>query len=1117
VATTFEEKSRIGKVRENLSMIFPANRDRYKAQVRTNFLKDIATGDITKNLGNQLLYQGYGYTDMYAYHPKDIYVPREKLSFRRRDQIYKDCAILRVVIDKVTKEIHRKGLQISKSFVRKCRRIAIEPCMSPIHRLRAKKGKNPVDKSCTICPNPDVPLGQDGCEEEYQTNQKRCIECGFPTRDPEIEQKRMIRRLLKEYVNEADQTLLQVMTHIAMDVEIHDNAFLVNEFTYVYENPEVDTKPSYKIWKQTYRGNPQRIRPVISINGILGGNLFTCIKHRETHVDVPKENRPYAMYCEVNMNPDTNSNPIICGEPLQQVTYAQIRDEGANMEVQWNYIEGEIQHIKKYFPAGAMGVSLIDSLYYVVLQVIGMEKWVAEYYLKMRMFKGFITTPNNLAGEAQSVQDMFATEFSKWRRDPYYIPIFAIPPDATTSIQHNRIDDSPQELQFTQQRQEARQQIANAYGVSNVWMNDTSTGAGLNNEGIDMAITNRHIAWGQTVLVEQALKPMCASILNVDKLGELEYFIDYNIHEEQDLMAEKQRRATDLANASMAQQIGAYVYINSDNEFVIAAPKEGQPLEPLARTMQRRNYQNVQGMSEQGLPYERRAQSKAVEGAPNEPRIQGSGLTVKSLEKEGGAHAEGTYTTSTPGLYQPRYGPKEDEEEKSIESVQECVERKIPIVQGENPDMKREQVIAIAYSYCRENHIHKAGGDPCWEGYEQVGMKEGKDGKLVPDCVPIKKEEKGSDPKTPAKPSERREGSKKNPKGSAEDTKGKITFDEKTLASIKTNIKEHNDKVKEKGKESWRKITLAQAKAVVRRGMGAFSTSHRPGMNRVQWGLGRLNAFSTLMLTDKPKNAKYTTDNDLLPKQHPKHSAEKKKINKRVSDKVSRRIKNPEFESKHDRDDQGRFKPKPKPPKPSKPQQRGGGQGGDTGPKSSGKESGGPVVTTKTPSTQTKVPKPKLPAVKETLLEHMKKFDGFIIEPDKSYYPGGGFWIGTPLETIVLNINNIDHIILDQRVDKMISVIQQLPQDLDYVVYGWTDNGFAYVSIGEVYKDEQRTKKEGDKNGEIEYWDFDEGISKKVEGFAKGEEIIYDFFKRRYNYWKNIKPIEVSDYIAMKK
>jgi len=32
----------------------------------------------------------------------------------------------------------------------------------------------------------------------------------------------------------------------------------------------------------------------------------------------------------------------------------------------------------------------------------------------------------------------------------------------------------------------------------------------------------------------------------------------------------------------------------------------------------------------------------------------------------------------------------------------------------------------------------KAAKDPCWEGYEKIGMKM-KNGKLVPNCVPIKK------------------------------------------------------------------------------------------------------------------------------------------------------------------------------------------------------------------------------------------------------------------------------------------------------------------------------------------------------------------------------------------
>jgi len=35
----------------------------------------------------------------------------------------------------------------------------------------------------------------------------------------------------------------------------------------------------------------------------------------------------------------------------------------------------------------------------------------------------------------------------------------------------------------------------------------------------------------------------------------------------------------------------------------------------------------------------------------------------------------------------------------------------------------------------------KATKDPCWEGYEKIGMKK-KNGKLVPNCVPLKKEPK---------------------------------------------------------------------------------------------------------------------------------------------------------------------------------------------------------------------------------------------------------------------------------------------------------------------------------------------------------------------------------------
>lgn len=37
-----------------------------------------------------------------------------------------------------------------------------------------------------------------------------------------------------------------------------------------------------------------------------------------------------------------------------------------------------------------------------------------------------------------------------------------------------------------------------------------------------------------------------------------------------------------------------------------------------------------------------------------------------------------------------------------------------------------------------EAALEKGSDDPCWEGYVQVGMKKGKDGTMVPNCVPMK-------------------------------------------------------------------------------------------------------------------------------------------------------------------------------------------------------------------------------------------------------------------------------------------------------------------------------------------------------------------------------------------
>ena len=131
----------------------------------------------------------------------------------------------------------------------------------------------------------------------------------------------------------------------------------------------------------------------------------------------------------------------------------------------------------------------------------------------------------------------------------------------------------------------------------------------------------------------------------------------------------------------------------------------------------------------------------------------------------------------------------------------------------------------------------------------------------------VKKIKKRTQAQTPAKPSERVTGSKRNPKGSASGSRGGIEIGAQALKALENARDKHNAKYTKKS----RRVDLGTLKAVFRRGAGAFSVSHRPGMTRNQWALARVNTFLKLVGTGQRKKA-YNTDLDLLPKGHPQRT-----------------------------------------------------------------------------------------------------------------------------------------------------------------------------------------------------------------------------------------------------
>lgn len=127
----------------------------------------------------------------------------------------------------------------------------------------------------------------------------------------------------------------------------------------------------------------------------------------------------------------------------------------------------------------------------------------------------------------------------------------------------------------------------------------------------------------------------------------------------------------------------------------------------------------------------------------------------------------------------------------------------------------------------------------------------------------------------PAPAKDQVKGSDKNRPGSAAGKIGSITINAATETALQNKADEHNQAMSKADKPNWTRVRVGSLKSVYRRGAGAYSTSHRPGISRAQWAMARVNAFLYLARTGAPKNKAYVGDNDLLHSEHPRYSKQK--------------------------------------------------------------------------------------------------------------------------------------------------------------------------------------------------------------------------------------------------
>ena len=387
------------------------------------------------------------------------------------------------------------------------------------------------------------------CDEEFQHEEEVCPTCGGETRKPDVDQTTYAKWLFKQQ-NGMEQTFMQVIHEIERDLEIVDDAFLVLVKEY-YVDPETNEVSFYRV-KDIVRGDPVFMRIVADKRGVRGGRYKTCLIHRD----------------EVH-SPGQEGNCEICGGKMHDVHYVNMAGSGKTQY----YVKGEVIHISKYQPSKLYGTSPVNTMWRQAMTLTAMDNYMYTAYQKRRSPKGIISvTTDNL----ESMKSFWKSVDEKMERDPHYIPKVGIESSSGRGgVNWVKFMDTLEEMQYIAVRDEIRNRIAAFFGVSSIFMIDNGKSGGLNNEGMQILVTNRAVEFGQKVYTELLFPRL------LESFGITDWKITLYPNEEEDEITRLRRDEMEVNLAQRMMQLGYKPELmeqgDRDIRFTYTQPPPAQP------------------------------------------------------------------------------------------------------------------------------------------------------------------------------------------------------------------------------------------------------------------------------------------------------------------------------------------------------------------------------------------------------------------------------------------------------------------------------------------------------------------------------------------------------------
>ena len=356
--------------------------------------------------------------------------------------------ILRTIIKNINDEVFKNGISIEEKFVRKC--------------------TNPR------------------CGYEVYEDIEQCPICGSAMRKPDLAQKYRIESFLKKN-NRYNEKTIGVLKSADIDINVFDNAFILLTRQYIYDEQgniigaQID---------DLVKLSPDKVKLTISNYGMgrsdIGDYLYVCPEHREKLI-IRKEKKKY--YCDLD-----HKELLECWFSANPAGSAGSGSSGQNLY----FGKNEMYHIKRWNSQEGYGVSPVYTIWRKVLTLIKMDDYTLEAYSLQRTPRSFLV----IRGKLDNVRQAFLWLSQQARNNPNMIYPLVVEGEATGArkiVETVNMDLKPDEMQMLEMVELFRNHIGLLYGVQPLMSGGSDSSGGMNNEGLQVTVTNRTIMESQRV------------------------------------------------------------------------------------------------------------------------------------------------------------------------------------------------------------------------------------------------------------------------------------------------------------------------------------------------------------------------------------------------------------------------------------------------------------------------------------------------------------------------------------------------------------------------------------------------------------------------------------------